>query len=62
MSSSEDVVREARIQEMSQAVFSASPLGALGGYISLSRSQGDLFGASPFLIVELFSFQVSQSL
>jgi hypothetical protein len=30
---SDDVVRDATIEEMSQAVFSASPLGALGGYI-----------------------------
>jgi hypothetical protein len=30
----EDVVREATTEEMSQAVFSASPLGALGNYIS----------------------------
>jgi hypothetical protein len=30
----DDVVREATIEEMSQAVFSASPLEALGGYIS----------------------------
>jgi hypothetical protein len=29
----DDVVRDATIEEMSQAVFSASPLGALGGYI-----------------------------
>jgi hypothetical protein len=31
---SDDVVRDATIEEMSQVVFSASPLGALGGYIS----------------------------
>jgi hypothetical protein len=30
---SDDVVRDATVEEMSQAVFSASPLGALGGYI-----------------------------
>jgi hypothetical protein len=30
----DDVVRDATIQEMSQAVFSASPLGVLRGYIS----------------------------
>jgi hypothetical protein len=30
--SGDDVVRDATIEEMSQAVFSASPLGALGGY------------------------------
>jgi hypothetical protein len=30
---SDDVVRDAPTEEMSQAVFSASPLGALGGYI-----------------------------
>jgi hypothetical protein len=29
----DDVVRDATIEELSQAVFSASPLGALGGYI-----------------------------
>jgi hypothetical protein len=29
-----DVVRDATTEEISQAVFSASPLGALGGYIS----------------------------
>jgi hypothetical protein len=31
----DDVARYATIEEMSQAVFSASPLGALGGYIIL---------------------------
>jgi hypothetical protein len=31
----DDVVHDATIEEMSQAVFSASPLGALGGYIIL---------------------------
>jgi hypothetical protein len=30
----DDVVRDATIEQMSQAVFSASPLGALGDYIS----------------------------
>jgi hypothetical protein len=30
----DDVVSDATIEQMSQAVFSASPLGALGGYIS----------------------------
>jgi hypothetical protein len=30
----DDVVCDAKIEEMSQAVISASPLGALGGYIS----------------------------
>jgi hypothetical protein len=30
----DDVLRDATIEEVSQAVFSASPLGALGGYIS----------------------------
>jgi hypothetical protein len=30
----DDVVRDATIEEISQAVFSVSPLGALGGYIS----------------------------
>jgi hypothetical protein len=30
----DDVVRDATIKQMSQAVFSASPLGALGDYIS----------------------------
>jgi hypothetical protein len=30
----DDVVRDATIEEMSQAEFSASPLGALGSYIS----------------------------
>jgi hypothetical protein len=30
----DDVVRDATIEDMSQAVFSASPHGALGGYIS----------------------------
>jgi hypothetical protein len=30
----DDVVRDATIEEMSQAVFSTSQLGALGGYIS----------------------------
>jgi hypothetical protein len=29
----DDVVRETTIEEMLQAVFSASPIGALGGYI-----------------------------
>jgi hypothetical protein len=29
----DDVVRNAKIEQMSQAVFSTSPLGALGGYI-----------------------------
>jgi hypothetical protein len=29
----DDVIREATIEKMLQAVFSASPLGALGGYI-----------------------------
>jgi hypothetical protein len=29
-----DVVRDATIKQMSQAVFTASPLGALGDYIS----------------------------
>jgi hypothetical protein len=29
----DDVVRDATIEEMSQAVFSANPLGTLGGYI-----------------------------
>jgi hypothetical protein len=29
-----DVVRDATIEQMSQAVFSAGPLGALGDYIS----------------------------
>jgi hypothetical protein len=29
----DDLVRDATIEEMSEAVFSASPLGALGGYI-----------------------------
>jgi hypothetical protein len=29
----DDVVRDATIEEMSEVVFSASPLGALGGYI-----------------------------
>jgi hypothetical protein len=29
----DDVVRDATIEEKLQAVFSASPLGALGGYI-----------------------------
>jgi hypothetical protein len=30
---SDDVVRDATIEEMLQALFSASPLGVLGGYI-----------------------------
>jgi hypothetical protein len=30
----DDVVRDATIEQVPQAVFSASPLGALGGYIS----------------------------
>jgi hypothetical protein len=30
----DDVARDVTIEEMSQAVFSASPLGALGGYIT----------------------------
>jgi hypothetical protein len=30
----DDVVRDATIEQVSQAVFSASPLGALGDYIS----------------------------
>jgi hypothetical protein len=30
----DDVVRDATIEQMSQAVFSASPLGALGDYIN----------------------------
>jgi hypothetical protein len=30
----DDVVRVATIEQMSQAVFSADPLGALGDYIS----------------------------
>jgi hypothetical protein len=30
----DDVVRDATIEQMSQAVFSANPLGALGDYIS----------------------------
>jgi hypothetical protein len=30
----DDVLYDATIEEMSQVVFSASPLGALGGYIS----------------------------
>jgi hypothetical protein len=30
----DDVVRDGTIEQMSQAVFSASPLGALGDYIS----------------------------
>jgi hypothetical protein len=30
---SDNVVHDATIKEMSQAAFSASPLGALGGYI-----------------------------
>jgi hypothetical protein len=29
-----DVIRDTTIEEMSQAVFSASPRGAFGGYIS----------------------------
>jgi hypothetical protein len=29
----DDVLRDATIEEMSQAVFSASPLGSLGGYV-----------------------------
>jgi hypothetical protein len=30
----DDVVHDATIEQMSQAVFSGSPLGALGGYMS----------------------------
>jgi hypothetical protein len=33
----DDVVRDAAIEQMSQAVFSANPLGALGDYISVNQ-------------------------
>jgi hypothetical protein len=47
----DDVVRDATIEEMSQAVFSASPLGALGGYIIRPDKLSSVNERQPHLLV-----------